>query len=142
MKRILCYLHGTAAAGLFTYNIQGIRCKWNVIIFFDFDWAGDTSDVKLVSGAVLMLHRTVFAWASKKQTSAALSAMGAEYLAAAVAVKDAAWVKQLLVEIGHQTPASWFILPVDNQSAIDAVENQRQVPAGSTSTCDATTFVM
>ncbi|GMF36694.1 unnamed protein product [Phytophthora fragariaefolia] len=124
VKRILRYLRGTASTGLYFKHGPGISCKWNATIFSDADWSGDTSDAKSVSGAVLVLNGTAIAWASKKQTSVTLSTMEAEYVAAAVAVKDVAWVKQLLVEIGLWTSARSVNLQVDNQSAIKSMENQ------------------
>ncbi|GMF57114.1 unnamed protein product [Phytophthora fragariaefolia] len=124
VKRILRYLCGTASTGLFFKHGPGISCKWNATIFSDADWTGDTSDAKSVSGAVLVLNGTVIALALKKQTSVALSTMAAEYVAAVVAVKDAAWVKQLLVEIGPWTSARSVNLQVDNRSAIKSMENQ------------------
>lgn len=124
VKRILRYLRGITSVGLLFENGQGIGCKCNATIFSDAEWAGDTSDAKSVSGAVLLLNGMVIAWASKKQTSVALSTMEAEYVAAAVAVKNAAWVKQLLVEIGLWTPTRSVNLQVDNQSAIKSMENQ------------------
>ncbi|GMF16530.1 unnamed protein product [Phytophthora fragariaefolia] len=111
------------STGLFFKHDSGISCKWNATIFSDADWAGDTSDAKSVSGTVV-LNGTVIAWASKKQTSVALFTMEAEYGATAVAVKDAAWVKQLLVEIGLWTSARSVNLQVDNQSAIKSMGNQ------------------
>lgn len=71
-----------------------------------------------------MLNGAVIAWASKKQTSVALSTMEAEYVAAAVAMKEAIWVKQLLVEIGLWTKDKTIVLQVDNQSAIKSMKNE------------------
>lgn len=80
------------------------------------------SDAKSTSGAVLVLNGMVIAWSSKKQMSV-LSTMEAGYVAAEVAVKDAAWVKQLLVEIGLWKANVAVRLQVDNQSAIKSMEN-------------------
>ncbi|KAE9040568.1 hypothetical protein PR002_g4894 [Phytophthora rubi] len=119
------YLRGTTSLGLLFKSGQGIGCKWHATIFSDADWAGDKSDAKSVSGAVLVLNGMVIAWSSKKQTSVAHSTMETEYVAAAMAVQDAAWVKQLLVEIGLWKANVAVNLQVDNQSAIESnVENE------------------
>ncbi|KAE9336128.1 hypothetical protein PF008_g13168 [Phytophthora fragariae] len=124
MKLILRYLRGTTSLGLLFKRDQGIGCKWHATIFSDADWAGEKSDVKSVSGAVLVLNGMVIAWSSKKQISVALSTMEAEYVAAAMAVKEAAWIKQLLVEIGLWKANVAVSLQVDNQSAIKSMENE------------------
>lgn len=124
VKRILRYLRGTSSFGLFFKTGQGTGCKWSATIYSDADWAGDATDAKSVSGCVLMINGIVIAWASKKQTSVALSTMEAEYIAAAMAVKDAVWIKQLLVEIGLWKKDRAITLQVDNQSAIKSMENE------------------
>ncbi|POM72490.1 hypothetical protein PHPALM_10785 [Phytophthora palmivora] len=77
--------------GLFFQFDTGVTTKFEVAIFADADWAGDTRDAKSVSGAVVMINGIPIEWHSKKQSSVALSTMEAEYVAAAVAVKDCIW---------------------------------------------------
>lgn len=124
VKRVLRYLRGTSSLGIFFKAGQGTGCKWSATIYSDADWAGDSTDAKSVSGCVLLINGIAIAWASKKQTSVALSTMEAEYIAAAIAVKDAVWIKQLLVEIGLWTEERAITLQVDNQSAIKFMENE------------------
>lgn len=128
VKRVLRYLRGTTAFGLNYKYGQGVGSKVAVTIYSDADWAGDSTDAKSVSGAVLMVNSSAISWASKKQASVALSTMESEYVAAAMAMKDAVWVKQLLVELRLWTAKEAVLLQVDNQSAIKSMTNEMSSP--------------
>jgi len=77
VKRVLRYLKGTTALGLF-YKRGG-----NLVAFCDSDYAGDLEDRKSTSGYVFMMSNGLVAWSSKKQPVVSLSTTQAEFIYAA-----------------------------------------------------------
>jgi hypothetical protein len=83
VKRIMRYLVYTPKFGL--WYPKG--STFDLIGYFDADWAGCKIDRKSTSGTCQFLGRSLVSWASKKQNSVALSTAEAEYIAAeAIAV--------------------------------------------------------
>ncbi len=63
--------------------------------FTDSDWGG-CPDTRISTGAyVFLLGGAAVSWASKGQSSIALSSCEAEYMAACFAAKEAIWIKKL-----------------------------------------------
>lgn len=62
----------------------------------DADWAGDTTDRKSTSGFVFKVFNCPVSWCTKKQLSVSLSSTEAEYIALALAISEACWLKALL----------------------------------------------
>ena len=83
VKRIICYLHGTANFQL-TY---GPDCDSQVIAYCDADFVNDPDTQKSISRFAFMLNGGCFAWSSKKQTTVLLSTAEAEYISAVHAAK-------------------------------------------------------
>ena len=94
--------------------------------YSDADWAGDKEDRKSTSGSIFLLHGRAISWASKKQTSVALSTIEAEYVALSNASKDACWIKQLLKDLGR--PQDEITIKTDSQGAIALTKNPEQHP--------------
>ena len=63
------------------------------------DW-GSEHDRKSVGGYLFLLNGGTVSWASKKQTSVAVSTTEAEYMGMAQAAKEIIWLRVLLDEIG------------------------------------------
>lgn len=117
VKRLFRYLVGTKNYTLKfgSSNISGG--------YSDADW-GAAEDRKSVGGFVFLLNGGAVSWASKKQTSIALSTTEAEYMGMTQAAKEILWLRTLLNEIGafkHIVPMS--TLNEDNQGAIALAHN-------------------
>jgi len=117
VKRIFRYLAGSQQHEL-RYGTSNITGGYS-----DADW-GSGEDPKSVGGFVFLLNGAAVSWASKKQTSIALSTTEAEYMAMALAAKEILWLRVLLDELGafnHIKPMSQ--LNGDNQGAIALAKN-------------------
>ena len=68
--------------------------------YSDSDWGGDLSTRKSTSGYVFTFGGTAFSWKSKLQTVVAASSTEAEYVAHALAVKEALWIRWIVNELG------------------------------------------
>ncbi|GAA0148102.1 hypothetical protein LIER_07634 [Lithospermum erythrorhizon] len=77
-KRILRYLRGTTELGI--YYQKGENGK-ELKAYTDSDYAGDTNDMKSISGDVFLLSAGAIAWCSKKQLIVTLSSTEAEFIA-------------------------------------------------------------
>jgi len=95
-KRILRYIKGTSHLGLWFSSDK----DYKLVSYSDSDWAGDGDDRKSTTGFVFFMGNTSFTWMSKKQPIVALSTYEAEYVAATSCVCHAAWLKNLLKELG------------------------------------------
>jgi len=67
---------------------------------FDADWAGDTDGRRSTTGFVFTLNGGPISWASKRRSTVATSTAAAENVAAAVATKEALWLRKLLTALG------------------------------------------
>ena len=119
LKRILRYVKGTIYYGIhFKSNLNN-----NFSLFNDADFAGDPDTRKSTSGYVFMMSSGAVSWSSEKQRSVALSTTESEYIAAAQAVKQLIWLRQLLEDISPRSLRESPTLYVDNQSAIKLIKN-------------------
>ncbi|WVZ02011.1 hypothetical protein V8G54_022817 [Vigna mungo] len=121
VKHIFRYLKGTADHGLYFPRI--VEDTNNVLeAWCDADWSGDQVDRKSTFGYLFKLMGASISWCSKKQAVVALSSCEAEYISAAEAVCQCAWVETILRElmIEHPKPTQ---LMVDNRSAISLSKN-------------------
>jgi hypothetical protein len=129
VKRVFRYLKGTQELGL-EYSKQASQ---QIVGYSDADYAGDRDNRRSTSGYVFMLAGSPLTWASKKQTSVALSTCEAEYMALSKTTTEAMWLRKLLHEMDFQTPEEppetnhdIQIRPhikADNQGAIALAEN-------------------
>ena len=91
--------------------------------YSDADW-GSGHDRKSIGGFVFALNGGAISWASKKQTSIAISTTEAEYMGMTQAAKVILWLRVLLDEIGvFRLVASMSTLNADNQGAIALARN-------------------
>lgn len=117
VKRIFRYLVGTKDYVL-EYGTSSESGGYT-----DADW-GSGLDRKSIGGFVFLLDGSAISWASKKQSSIALSTTEAEYMGMTQAAKEILWLRVLLQEIGafkHTAPMS--VLNADNQGAIALARN-------------------
>ena len=122
VKRILRYIKGTLDLGIQFDGSKEDDVKLSG--FVDADWGGDVNGRKSQSGYIFSLCGGVVSWASKKQTSVALSSTEAEYVAACLATQEAIWLRSLLADLNfiQEEPT---IIHEDNQGAIAMSKNPK-----------------
>jgi len=119
VKRIFRYLVGTKRMSL----QYGTKTQNGTGGYSDADW-GSGHDRKSIGGFVFLLNGGAISWASKKQTSIALSTTEAEYMGMTQAAKEILWLRVLLDEIGAlRLVAPISTLNADNQGAIALARN-------------------
>jgi hypothetical protein len=119
LKRVLCYLKGTAHFGL---TLGGKNDGVDLIGWTDSDWAQDLDTRRSLGGFVFDIAGGAVSWSSKKQPTVALSTAEAEYMAASNATKEAIWLRVLLEDLGFpQTKAT--TIHADNQGCIALSRN-------------------
>ena len=76
--------------------------KGNQILetYSDADFAADKSDIKSLTGGVVMLNGMPVSWTAKKQGGVSLSTMEAEFMAASEQARELMGIEQMLAEIG------------------------------------------
>ena len=121
LKRVFRYLNGTIGHGL---TFQARESEPFVYGYSDADWAGDVETRKSTSGYAFFVAGGLVSWKTRLQSVVTLSSTEAEYAALAAALREAAWLRCLLTEIGIEQ-AKVRPLPIfeDNQSAIKLATN-------------------
>jgi hypothetical protein len=94
---------------------------FDLIGYFDADYAGCKIDRKSTSGTCPFLGRSLVSWASKKQNSVALSTVEAEYITTRHCCAQLLWMRQTLRDYGYKL--SKVPLLCDNESAIRMADN-------------------
>lgn len=114
-KRTMRYLNATKNYGLTYYYEPDTPLSFTGYV--DATWAGDDPQMFSTTGYVFMLAGGPISWQTKKQKSIAASSTEAEYVAAAIASREALCLFQLLAEmhVPFEAPISLYC---DNQSAI------------------------
>jgi hypothetical protein len=124
-QQVLRYVAGTAEMGLRYGGADGASAL-SLTGFADADFAGDLDSRRSTTGFLFMLNGAPVSWRSKCQPTVATSTSEAEYMAAAAAIKEALWLKQLLPELGVSL-ASAVQIGVDNQGAIKLLNGSAAV---------------
>jgi hypothetical protein len=94
---------------------------FDLIGYFDADYAGCKIDRKSTSGTCQFLGRSPMSWASKKQNSVALSTAKAECIAACHCCAQLLWMRQILRDYSYKLSKAPLLC--DNESAIRMVDN-------------------
>lgn len=111
LKRVLVYLVSTKDWAL-TYGVGG---RSPLEVYSDADYASaDVDGRRSHSAYVSMLNGGAISWASKKQESVVLSTCEAEYVALAHAVKEALWLRTILVSLELLPPGPTTVFEDNN----------------------------
>jgi hypothetical protein len=134
VKRVFRYLKGTMDIGITYGGSDGPITQRNyyenlrIEGFSDADWGANPDDRRSISGYAFLIGNGAVAWSSKKQNTAALSSMEAEYLAILHTAKHALWMSSLMKDLGFGSDEP-MVIHADNQSAIhfskDATDHNR-----------------
>ena len=115
VKRILRYIKGTINLGIEFNGSKNDQIQ--LIGYGDADWGGNLDGRKSQSGYLFSICGGIISWASKKQTTVALSSMEAEYVSASLATQEAIWLRSLLADLKFVQGKPTIIFE-DNQGAI------------------------
>jgi len=96
--------------------------------YYDSDFAGDLDSRRSTTGYVFLLNGGVVSWNSRLQPTTAASTSEVEYMAIAVATKEAFWLRKLMADLEH--PEECVLINCDNQGAIKLLKH----PIASTRT--------
>uniref|UniRef100_A0A5S6QJY9 Integrase catalytic domain-containing protein n=1 Tax=Trichuris muris TaxID=70415 RepID=A0A5S6QJY9_TRIMR len=121
LKHVLRYLNRTKAYELvFRTNVESA-----VEIHCDADWVGNVDDRKSWTGVNVKVAGNLVGWMSKKQRCVASSTMEAEYVALAIAVKEAKWLTMMSEELGLKERLKMpVVMLCDSQAAIKFASNR------------------
>ena len=89
--------------------------------YCDSDYAGDLDTRRSTTGFVFTFCGAAISWSSKLQPTVAVSTTEAEYMAAAQAVKEALWLRKLIMEFELQFGT--MRIYSDNQGAIKLLKH-------------------
>ncbi|XP_059067840.1 secreted RxLR effector protein 161-like [Cryptomeria japonica] len=112
MKHIMRYLQGTL-----NYGLKYGKVDLDLHGFIDSDWVGSMTDQKSTSGCCFSLGLAMISWISRKQSSVAQSSTKAKYIVASMAVREAIWLRKLLVGLFGE-PLKPTVIHCYNQSCI------------------------
>ncbi|PKU71516.1 putative mitochondrial protein [Dendrobium catenatum] len=90
VKRIFRYLLGTQGIGNWYPRHS---TSFEIIGFFDSDFAGCKVDRKSTSGTCQFIGQSLVSWSSRKQNSIVLSTAEAEYITLGSCVAQVLWLK-------------------------------------------------
>nr|GFB43589.1 retrovirus-related Pol polyprotein from transposon TNT 1-94 [Tanacetum cinerariifolium] len=94
VKRIFRYLRGTVHRGLWYPKDSSVA----LTAFADADHAGCQDTRRSTSGSVQFLGERLISWSSKRQKSAAISSMEAEYIALSGCCAQILWMRSQLLD--------------------------------------------
>eukprot|EP00961_Rhodomonas_salina_P149916 2018186-Rhodomonas_salina.1 len=117
-KHVLAYLKGTANQGL----IYSSGNQTELVGYADATWGNDPETRRSVSGYVFLLHGAAVSWKSKLENTVALASSEAEYQLLGLAAQEAAYLRQLLSDLGCQQ-LSPTVIHEDNEGCIAMVKN-------------------
>ncbi|XP_059313772.1 secreted RxLR effector protein 161-like [Lycium ferocissimum] len=105
VKWILRYLKRASDVGVtFRKGREGI----SILSYVDSDYEGDLDKRRSIFGYILTLVGSSVSWTLTQQSIIPLSTTEAQYMAAAQAVKEAIWLKGLMIELSLIQQESTF----------------------------------
>ena len=113
VKRILRYIRYTMSLGLTLTASTSLE----MVAYSDADWVGCPDTRRSTSGYCVYLGPSLVSWSSKRQPTVSRSSAEAEYRAAANAVAECTWLRQLLQELHHDVSQATVVY-YDNVSAV------------------------
>ncbi|GJV83552.1 retrotransposon protein, putative, ty1-copia subclass [Tanacetum coccineum] len=84
------------------------EAKLRVDCYCDAGFETDRDDTKSQTGYVFILNGGAVDWKSSKQSTTAMSAIEAEYIAASEAAMEAVWIRKFILELGVQKGARHY----------------------------------
>lgn len=114
-KAVLRYLKGTRELAINYGKAE------DMVGYSDADYAGDLDTRLSTTGYIFTLNGAAVSWASKRQATVSHSTTEAEYVAAAMAVQEAVWLRRLLHDLTGVTKP--MVMRCDNQSALAMMRN-------------------
>ncbi|WJX34371.1 hypothetical protein P8452_22493 [Trifolium repens] len=117
VKRNFRYLKATRNIGLLYQKSN----DYKLIGFCDADYAGDRIERKSTSGNCQFIGENLISWASKRQTTIAMSIAEAEYISAAKCCTQLLWMKYQLED--YQLSSNNIPLYCDNTATIHLSKN-------------------
>lgn len=114
-KTLLRYLKGTTTLSL-TYSKAS-----PLVGYSDSDFAADVDTRRSTTGVLFLRNGAALCWVSKIQATVAASTTEAEYVAGAVAAREAVWQHRLDCELGGEGCA--VPLGCDNSGSIAMMSN-------------------
>ncbi|GKC42476.1 ribonuclease H-like domain-containing protein [Tanacetum coccineum] len=124
LKHILRYVRGTIDHGLQLY----VSSTSQLTAFTDADWAGCPITRRSTSGYCVFLGDNLLSWAAKWHVTLSCSSAEAEYRGVANVVAEAAWIRNLLLEL-HAPLTTATLVYCNNVSAVylstNPVQHQR-----------------
>ncbi|KAJ9547325.1 hypothetical protein OSB04_019868 [Centaurea solstitialis] len=121
LKCILRYLKGTLSHGL---HIKASAVD-RLVAYSDADWAGCPNTRRSTSGFCVYLGDNLVSWSSKRQHVVSRSSAEAEYRGIANVVAEAAWLRNLLLELSCPLSRA-IVVFCDNVSAMYLASNPVQ----------------
>nr|GEX10454.1 retrovirus-related Pol polyprotein from transposon TNT 1-94 [Tanacetum cinerariifolium] len=112
VKRIFRYLRGTVNRGLWYPKDSSVA----LTAFADADHAGCQDTLRSTSGSVQFLGERLISWSSKRQKSAAISSIEAEYITLSGCCAQILWMRSQLSDYGLEF--NKILMYCDNKSAI------------------------
>jgi hypothetical protein len=95
-KRVLAYLKGASDVSLvYGTEVQDLHA------YVDADYAGCLDGRRSTSGSSSSMEDPLVSWGSKKEQSVASSTVESEYMAFHAVVKEAKWLRLLMIEFGQ-----------------------------------------
>lgn len=119
LKRVVRYIRGTLDYGLLYKSVKNPR----LVCYTDADYAGDQSNSHSTSGMVSYINTGPISFRAQQQQTVSLSTTEAEFVAAAMAVKELSWMQALMGELRIPISDKGLLL-CDNQSAIHLIKNR------------------
>ncbi|EDN03589.1 predicted protein [Histoplasma mississippiense (nom. inval.)] len=125
LLRVIQYLKGTSDLGILYEGHKNEidefpNASYLPIGYTDSDWAGPLNgERKSTSGFIFKLAGAPISWRSSKQPCVSLSSNEAEYVALSEAVREATWLRNMMMELGFVTAKDPLPIRADNKGSID-----------------------
>jgi hypothetical protein len=120
LQRIFHYLRSTID---FCITLGGATDEIKLAGYTDASFAEDSATKRSTGAYVFTLNGGPISWASRRQPTVALSTTEAEYMAMCQAIREASWLRQLLIELGVCQKNEPIEVHADNKSAIALGKN-------------------
>ncbi|GJT57736.1 retrotransposon protein, putative, ty1-copia subclass [Tanacetum coccineum] len=129
MKNILKYLRNTK--DMFLVYGGNPEAKLRVDCYYNDGFETDRDDIKSQTGYVFVLNGGAVDWKSSKQSTTAMSATEAEYIAASEAAMEAVWIRKFISGLGIVPTINEPIKMFCDNSAALLIANEPGVQKGA-----------